>query len=181
MTRRSTTCCVVIVMLIVQSMICCVFIVMLIEQYDQAINDLSECLEIQQSILAADDRCLAETLYQLGLACTFDKRYDDAIKHYRSAIEVLENKIAQLRRVIRGETVADPTVVAAGSFESPAELAQKEIDELLSILPDLVAKVRAVVSGIKVLLNIYLLCNKRTVCCEIKESFVFRLALIPVW
>ena len=111
------------------------------EQYDQAITDLSECLEIQRSLLQSDDRCLAETLYQLGLACTFDKRYAEAITHYQSAIEVLQNKIQQLQRIISGETVSDPTVVPPGSFESPAELAQKEIDELASILPDLVAKV----------------------------------------
>jgi nuclear autoantigenic sperm protein len=117
------------------------------EQYDQAISDLSECLEMQRQLLAADDRRLAETLYQLGLACTFDKRYDEATSHYRGAIEVLEKKIAHLRQKVSGETGSDSSIIAAGSFESPAELAQKEIDELSSILPDLVAKVIYVQRG----------------------------------
>lgn len=111
----------------------------LTEQYDQAISDLTECLQIQRSLLTAGDRRLAETFYQLGLACTFDKRYDDAILHYRGAIEALEKKIAQLRLIVTGGEAAN--AIQVGSFETPAELAQKEIDELSSILPDLIAKV----------------------------------------
>lgn len=104
-------------------------------------------MEIQRSLLADDDRCLAETLFQLGLACTFDRRYDSAITHYRAAIDVLEKKIAQLRRIVSGEANPNSSVVEIGSFDSPADLARKEIDELSSILPDLFAKVCIVYSG----------------------------------
>ena len=109
---------------------------LIIEQYDQAIKDLTECLAIQTVILPPEDRCIAETLYQLGLACTFHLAYDDAVVNYRQAIKVIESKIKQLTVVVASDAQPD-----SGSFDTPAELAQREIRELEDILPDIHAKV----------------------------------------
>jgi len=115
---------------------CCISV----EQYDQAINDLTDCLTIQQSLLSTDDRRMAETRYQLGLACTFDKRYDAAVAHYRAAISVIEAKMKQLSQVAAGEIPPSADVDPHG-FDTPQQLAQKEMEELASIVPDIVAKV----------------------------------------
>merc|ERR1712029_733449 len=40
-------------------------------QYDQAIEDLKECLKIQQQYLEKESRLIAETRYQIGIACVF--------------------------------------------------------------------------------------------------------------
>jgi len=113
---------------------------MLTEQYDQAISDFTDCLSIQQSLLSADDRRLAETRYQLGLACTFDKRYDAAVIHYHAAVSVIEAKMKQLSQVVTGEIPPSADVDPHG-FDTPQQLAQKEMDELAGIVPDIVAKV----------------------------------------
>jgi len=92
--------------------------------------------------LTANDRRLAETCYQLGLACTFDRRYDAAVAHYRRAIAVIEAKMTQLARVVSGEVI--PADADPHSFDSPQQLAEKELDELSGIVPDILAKVRLI-------------------------------------
>jgi len=88
-----------------------------IENYSQAIGDFLECLAIHKvghslssnsslkeqmlkqaylyvkELLPEHDRRLAETHYSLGLAYTFDKCCDDALKHYRAALNVLEARV----------------------------------------------------------------------------------------
>ena len=39
------------------------------------------------------DRKLAETHYNLGLAYSFDRKYDSALEQYRMALDVLEKRI----------------------------------------------------------------------------------------
>lgn len=120
----------------------CLCVCVCLEQYDEAIADLTECLDIQRELLAADDRRVAETRYQLGLACTFDKRYDAAVQHYRCAVDVIEAKMKQLSQVITGELPPSADVDPHG-FDTPQQLAEKEMNELASIVPDILAKVRA--------------------------------------
>ena len=62
------------------------------EQHEQAVSELKECLEVQSSVLEKDDRLLAETHYQLGMAHFSDYHYDDAIECYKNAINVLQLK-----------------------------------------------------------------------------------------
>jgi len=111
-----------------------------VEQYDQAISDMTDCLNIQQCLLPADNRLMAETRYQLGLACTFDKRYEAAVTHYRAAITVIEAKMKRLSQVITGEMPPSADVDPHG-FDTPLQLAEKEMDELANIIPDILAKV----------------------------------------
>lgn len=46
-----------------------------------------------QDLLPETDRKLAETYYNLGLAYSFEKRYDNALEHYQSALDVLEARV----------------------------------------------------------------------------------------
>jgi len=111
-----------------------------VEQYDQAIADLTACLDVQRVLLAADDRRLAETRYQLGLVCTFNRCYDAAVQHYRAAIDVIEAKMKRLAQVITGELPPSDDVDPHG-FDTPQQLAEKEMNELAAIIPDILAKV----------------------------------------
>ncbi|XP_050402381.1 histone-binding protein N1/N2 isoform X2 [Patella vulgata] len=63
------------------------------ERYEQAISDFKDCLQIQEKHLSPEDRLIAESHYQLGLAYGFNQQYDESIDHYRAAIKVIENKI----------------------------------------------------------------------------------------
>ena len=63
------------------------------EQYEQAMGDFKQCLVVQKTILEPEDRALAETYYQLGLACTYNYKYDDAVENYRNAANIIEAKL----------------------------------------------------------------------------------------
>ena len=66
---------------------------MLTELYEQAICDFKECLKIQKEYLEENDRCLAETYYDLGNAHTYAGNYDAAVESYTSSISVMKLKI----------------------------------------------------------------------------------------
>lgn len=69
------------------------------EQYEEAVKDLSKCLEIQKEHLNADNRLLAETHYQLGLAFSFNKQFKEATDNFNAAIKVIEDRVANLNKV----------------------------------------------------------------------------------
>ena len=68
-------------------------LLLFLEQYEQAIGDLKSCLKIQKDHLDAESRLIAETHYQIGLACCFCGQYDDSINNYKSAVGIIETKI----------------------------------------------------------------------------------------
>ena len=43
-----------------------------------------------------DDRCLAETNYQLGIAYSFADDFDNAISSFRAAVNIIETRIKNL-------------------------------------------------------------------------------------
>ncbi len=60
----------------------------------------SGCLHLpflQEAVLEKDNRCLAETHYQLGLAHCFSDNFDDAVTHFRAAVDVIQLKIKNLK------------------------------------------------------------------------------------
>lgn len=50
-------------------------------------------MQIQQKHLPANNRLLAETHYQLGLAYGLNGQYEQSIQQYTTAIGILESKI----------------------------------------------------------------------------------------
>lgn len=58
------------------------------EQFEEAIKDYEECLNIQKSILPKDSRRIAETLYQLGIAHNLHKSYVSSCSHFKASIQV---------------------------------------------------------------------------------------------
>lgn len=61
--------------------------------YGQALEDLRECLALQQTHLEADSRLLAETHYQLGLAHGLHCQYGPAIQHLHLATAVIHARL----------------------------------------------------------------------------------------
>lgn len=64
----------------------------------QAVEDLGKCLCIQQEMLESDDRLLAETHYQRGLAHSFAGHYNEAADDFRAAVSALELRVANLTK-----------------------------------------------------------------------------------
>uniref|UniRef100_K1RN77 Nuclear autoantigenic sperm protein n=1 Tax=Magallana gigas TaxID=29159 RepID=K1RN77_MAGGI len=109
------------------------------ENYEQALSDFQECLKIQEAELEPDDRLLAETHYQLGLAHGFNKQYDESIDQYRKAIKVMEAKIGKLKKTVEDGTQGKGKEPQAA--DDPIKAAQQEIKDLEEILPDIRGKI----------------------------------------
>ncbi|KAJ3595229.1 hypothetical protein NHX12_004533 [Muraenolepis orangiensis] len=102
--------------------------------YSQALEDLGECLRLQQKHLEADSRLLAETHYQLGLTHTMHCQYGPAIEHFNNATAVIQTRLDNLHKIIK----------EAASEE------KKEMEELTGLLPELKEKVEDAQEGLKV-------------------------------
>ena len=114
--------------------------IFLAEQFEQAVSDFTKCLELQQQNLTEEDRRIAETFYQLGLAYTMNREYNSAIESCLNAIRVMEARGKLLKRAVAGEISSD-VVKPTDGFYTPLELAEKEIEELAGLISDIHAKV----------------------------------------
>ncbi|XP_026330073.1 histone-binding protein N1/N2-like isoform X2 [Hyposmocoma kahamanoa] len=109
------------------------------ETYDKAVLDMQSCLEIQKELYRSDDRRIAETHYQIGLANSLASNFEDAITHFKNAANILESRIrtlenptaASLDATVKKFTTADPFY----SIES-------EIKELKELLPEIQEKIQ---------------------------------------
>jgi len=94
------------------------------ENYQQAVEDLTICLNKRIESLAADSRCIAESHYELGIAQGFDMKWDESVASLEAAIKVLETRIGNLK----------------ADTESPEE-SKKEVIELEALIPDIKEKI----------------------------------------
>lgn len=116
------------------------------ENYKQAVEDLSECLQIQTELLNSDDRQIAETHYQLGLAHSFDNQFDDAIDSFRNAMSVIELRISNLKQLVKDsgrieKPLTDLECIMSIADNDPITKAMVEIKELEAIIPDIKTKI----------------------------------------
>merc|ERR1711864_16305 len=69
------------------------------ENYDQAVEDLSQCLTKRQASLPSDSRSIAETHYQLGIAKGFSGKIEEAETSLNNAVTVLETRVVNLQKM----------------------------------------------------------------------------------
>lgn len=103
----------------------------------QAVEDLGKCLCIQQELLDADSRQLAETHYQRGLAHSFAGHYHEAADDFRAALGALELRVDNLTKLIEEGKGKERT----GSLDDdPIWRAEREVEDLKGLLPEVRAK-----------------------------------------
>merc|ERR1712215_180086 len=90
--------------------------------YYQAVEDLKLCLKRQKTLLPADSRNIAETLYYLGVALGFHKNYDEALMSLDAAVSVLESRMLNLK-------------------EKAGTQSKNETTEIKALLPEVKAKI----------------------------------------
>jgi len=90
--------------------------------YHQAVEDLKLCLQRQKTLLPADSRNIAETLYYLGVALGFHKNYDEALISLNAAVSVLESRMVNLK-------------------EKPGTQSKNEATEIKALLPEVKTKI----------------------------------------
>lgn len=100
---------------------------------DNAVSILEECLKIRTAILQPDDRLIALTYYNLGLAHSFKSDTQNANENFQNAINVIEKRIMSLTGDLEKAKASQDTV-AIGSY-------QKEINELKELLPDMTMRI----------------------------------------
>lgn len=101
------------------------------ENYAAAIDILGESLSLRKEALPDDDRLIAETYYHIGVSFSFSNEFDRANDCYRSAVDVIERRIQNLKKFV------------AENKEYSQEKSQKELEiiELESLLPEMQAKI----------------------------------------
>uniref|UniRef100_A0A3P9H935 Nuclear autoantigenic sperm protein (histone-binding) n=1 Tax=Oryzias latipes TaxID=8090 RepID=A0A3P9H935_ORYLA len=98
--------------------------------YPQALEDFQECLGIQLRHLPPHSRLLAETHYHVATTLCYMDEYRQAIQHYNSSIEVIENRLSVLQKAI------DAAEGDGGAAEEKSEM-----EELKQLLPEIREKV----------------------------------------
>jgi len=93
------------------------------ENYDQAIEDMTVCLQKRQASLPADSRSIAETHYQLGVAQYYHGKINEAETSMNNAVSVLNSRIGNLQKMESSENLA------------------KEIKELQDLVKDILENV----------------------------------------
>lgn len=93
------------------------------ENFEAAINDIKEGLEMQKSLFGKDSRTIAESCYKLGIAYSTDSQIDEAIKSFKEALEYLNNRIVSLEK------------------EEKKDEVEEEIREIKNLIPDVEEKV----------------------------------------
>merc|ERR1739838_627894 len=96
------------------------------ETYPQSIEDFQSCLKIQEKHMEADDRCLAETHYQLGVAYSFSDDFDKSLGSFSKALKIIEDRITNLKKV------TSPTKGSKKHLPSlPVKMQRKLIQQIL--------------------------------------------------
>merc|ERR1712013_288765 len=103
------------------------------ENYVQAVEDISLCLERQQASLPSDSRSIAETHYQLGVALGFHMKYEEAVVSLEAAISVLETRIKNLKEKSESPDLAKQS----DAFYTR----EKEIAEIEALIPEIKEKI----------------------------------------
>lgn len=96
---------------------------------DNAVSILDECLTIRKAILSPEDRLIALTYYNLGLAHSFKSEIQNANENFQNAINVIEKRIESLNKDLEKARLGQDTVAAS--------TCEREINELKEILPDI--------------------------------------------
>jgi len=103
------------------------------ENYPQAVEDLSICLEKQKAVLPEDSRNIAVTYYQLGIAQGFNMKYEEAVDTLGLAIGVLKKRIDNLAK--KAESVDE------SKKDDVFYTREKEMAELESLIPEIKEKI----------------------------------------
>ncbi|XP_050683549.1 nuclear autoantigenic sperm protein [Leptidea sinapis] len=109
------------------------------ETYDKAVIDMFKCLEIQKELYKNDDRRIAETHYQIGLANSLASNFEESITHFKNAANIIQSRIKTLENSSAASTDA---TVKKYSLADPTYSVESEIKELKELLPEIQMKIQ---------------------------------------
>lgn len=111
------------------------------EQYEQAWTDITESIRWQEELASGDrdERMLAESYYQLGLARQFANQFAEANEAYQRSINIVQLRVEKLRgrlAALPAEETEDVKLERAGLND--------EIADLDTLLPEMTSKLEEV-------------------------------------
>merc|ERR1712098_939536 len=111
------------------------------ENYEQALEDIGECLKMRQNHFPADSRSIAEAHYQLGMAHSQSGKFTEAKASLTMANEVLQARLASLKKMesseFLGKEIADLTELI------------KEVEEKVADFEEMKEQVTKKMKGLK--------------------------------
>merc|ERR1712201_30001 len=110
------------------------------ENYEQALEDLGECLKMRQNNFPADSRSIAEAHYQLGMAQSQSGKFTEAKASLAMANEVLQARLAGLEKMESSEFLGKEIV-------DLAELI-KEVEDKVADFEEMKAQVTKKMKGL---------------------------------
>ncbi|CAE1286696.1 NASP [Acanthosepion pharaonis] len=123
--------------------------------YDQAIEDIKECLKIQKEYLEPEEREIAESYYQLGLVHVFAGNHDSSIENFEKAVSVIEARIEKLNKSIEANKDSKETADVEAVYN-----AKTEIKELEEVVPDIKQKITDTIEEKKTVADLKLMAKK---------------------
>uniref|UniRef100_A0A1B6MEU3 Tetratricopeptide SHNi-TPR domain-containing protein n=1 Tax=Graphocephala atropunctata TaxID=36148 RepID=A0A1B6MEU3_9HEMI len=102
------------------------------ENYNNAIEDMKKCVDIQGKILPPYHRDIAETHFQLGVAHSLCNEFDEAITNFKISSDILETRIGKLEKDGPPEEETK---------KNPFYSVEKEVAEIKALLPEIKAKI----------------------------------------
>lgn len=109
------------------------------ESYEQAITDIGESIKMQEEQTGEqrDERMLAESYYQLGLAQQFNNQFTEANESYQKSINIVQLRIEKLKG-------KQSQLGEGADADLEKNSINDEITELEALLPEMNAKLEEV-------------------------------------
>lgn len=103
------------------------------ENFEAASDLFQESLALKKEVLPEGDRSIAESYYHIGITFSFMNEIERANDCFRSAVQVIETKIANLKSRMEKESATLSEEARNGILS--------EISELETLLPDMAARI----------------------------------------
>ncbi|KAL9950800.1 hypothetical protein ACROYT_G043362 [Oculina patagonica] len=110
------------------------------EQFVDAAGEFQKCLDLQLKHLEPDDRLIAETAYNMGLAYSLQPNYSKAKEFFSKALDVIKLKTTKLEARI-AESESKSKGKGKATDDNPCVVDRKELEELQNLYPEIKARV----------------------------------------
>jgi len=110
------------------------------EQFGTAAEEFQKCLDLQLKHLQPDDRLIAETAYNMGLAYSLQPNYTKAKDFFNQALDVIKLRTEKLEARI-AEWESKSKGKGKATDDNPCVVDRKELEELQNVYPEIKARV----------------------------------------
>merc|ERR1719454_2107179 len=112
------------------------------ETYEKAIEDFSEALQLMRNYMENDDRRVAEAMYNVGLAYSFNNNFNESIVFFKDSRSVLERRIGNLESRIKKQKAEEFGKSQPSNELEAMENEHKELSDI--VMFDMASKLQEV-------------------------------------